>query len=129
MNLTGKWKYVENYVQGEAEGELYLKQEGNTLSGRLVFTDHIKGEKSYMIQEFLTGRIEEQKVYLDAQEYDIIYSEFSVVYELDRWLGILVEETLIKGSSLDDQGVAGHFQFVKVEENVSDLALMEKRDF
>ena len=118
MNLTGKWKYFESYEHGEAEGELYLNQEGNTLSGRLVFTDRVEGEEAYMIQEFLMGRIEECKVYLEAKEYDIIYAEFPVSYELDHWLGILVEDTLIKGSSMDDQGVTGNFEFTRVEENL-----------
>ena len=42
MDLTGKWKYTEDYLHGKAEGELYLRQDGDKLSGRLVFTDHIK---------------------------------------------------------------------------------------
>lgn len=114
MDLTGKWKYFENYVQGIAEGELYLKQEGDELSGRIVFTDRLKGEAPYMIQEFLTGRVEERKVRLEATEYDIIHADFSVSYELDSWFGILVEDTVIKGASVDDQGVAGNFEFVKI---------------
>ena len=46
MNLTGKWRYFENYGNGVAEGELYLKQEGKELSGRIVFSDRLKGEVS-----------------------------------------------------------------------------------
>ena len=53
MDLTGKWRYIENYGYGVAEGELYLKQKGQTLAGRIVFTDKVEGESSYMIQEFL----------------------------------------------------------------------------
>ena len=55
MDLTGKWRYIENYGYGVAEGELYLKQKGQTLAGRIVFTDKVEGESSYMIQEFLKG--------------------------------------------------------------------------
>ena len=119
MNLTGKWKYFENYLQGIAEGELYIIQEGYNLSGRIVFTDRLKGEVPYMIQEFLTGSIEERKVSLKATEFDIIHADFPVAYELDSWFGILVEHTVIKGVSLDEQGVSGNFEFVKVEETVS----------
>ena len=49
MDLTGKWRYIENYGYGVAEGELYLKQKGQTLAGRIVFTDKVEGESSYMI--------------------------------------------------------------------------------
>lgn len=114
MDLTGKWKYMENYVYGLAEGELYLKQEGKKLSGKIVFSDKMEGEESYMIQEFLTGEINERKVRLEATEYDIIHSEYKIDYELDRWFGLLVGDTTIKGISSDEQGVQGFFEFEKV---------------
>ena len=61
MDLTGKWRYIENYGYGVAEGELYLKQKGQMLAGRIVFTDKVEGESSYMIQEFLKGELEGRK--------------------------------------------------------------------
>ena len=67
-----------------------------------------------MIQEFLTGEINERKVKLEATEYDIIHSEYKISYELDSWFGLLVEEAVIKGVSSDDQGVEGYFVFEKV---------------
>lgn len=45
MDLTGKWRYIENYGYGVAEGELYLKQKGQTLAGRIVFTDKVEGRE------------------------------------------------------------------------------------
>ena len=47
MDLTGKWRYIENYGYGVAEGELYLKQKGQMLAGRIVFTDKVEGEFLY----------------------------------------------------------------------------------
>lgn len=114
MDLTGKWRYIENYGYGVAEGELYLKQEGTQLSGRIVFTDKLEGESSYMIQEFLTGELKGRKVKLEAQEFDIIHSDFAITYELDSWFGLLVDDETIKGVSVDDQGVEGYFEFVKL---------------
>ena len=111
MDLTGKWKYFENYGYGVAEGELYLKQTGDGLTGRIVFTDRLKGEASYMIQEFLKGCLEGRKVRLEAKEFDIIH-------ELDSWFGLLVDENTIKGVSVDDQGIEGNFEFCKVEGNI-----------
>lgn len=114
MDLTGKWRYIENYGYGVAEGELYLRQEGQGLSGRIVFTDKVEGEKSYMIQEFLTGRLEGRKVRLDAVEFDIIHADFSITYELDHWFGLLLDDVTIKGVSQDLQGIEGYFEFEKV---------------
>ena len=74
MDLTGKWRYIENYGYGVAEGELYLKQKGQTLAGRIVFTDKVEGESSYMIQEFLKGELEGRKVRLEASSTSFIRS-------------------------------------------------------
>lgn len=115
MDLTGKWKYVENYGYGVAEGELFLKQENQKLTGRIVFTDKVEGESPYMIQEFLVGGLEERKVRLEAREFDIIHADFTVNYQLDSWFGILVDDCTIKGVSVDDQGIEGYFQFEKIE--------------
>ena len=100
MDLTGKWKYKENYGYGVAEGELFLKQEGNDLSGRIIFTDKLDGEDGYMLQEFLVGRLEEHKVKLDAEEFD-------------SWFGILVDDDTIIGVSKDGQGIEGKFTFMR----------------
>ena len=74
MDLTGKWRYIENYGYGVAEGELYLKQKGQTLAGRIVFTDKVEGESSYMIQEFLKGELEGRKVRLPSSSTSFIRS-------------------------------------------------------
>lgn len=119
MNLTGKWRYFENYGNGVAEGELYLKQEGKELSGRIVFSDRLKGEVPYMIQEFLTGIQEKKKVKLEATGFDVIHADFPVSYELDYWFGLLVDETTIRGVSRDEQGIEGYFVFEKLQDDVS----------
>lgn len=119
MNLTGKWRYFENYGNGVVEGELYLKQEGKELSGRIVFSDRLKGEVPYMIQEFLTGIQEEKKVKLEATGFDVIHADFPVSYELDYWFGLLVDETTIRGVSRDEQGIEGYFVFEKLQDDVS----------
>lgn len=116
MELTGKWKYREEYDYGTTEGELTLAQKGEELSGRIVFTDRIENEEEYMIQEFVRGWIHDRKVKLEAYEYDIVHAEHEVIYELDAWLGILLDEGTIKGISGDSQGVEGYFTFEKMEE-------------
>lgn len=116
MELTGKWRYRENYGYGTSEGELFLKQEGNKLSGRIVFTDKLDNEPPYMIQEFLTGEIDGLKIRLEALEFDVIHSEHTIIYELDSWFGLLLDDGVIKGVSSDDQGIEGYFVFEKMNE-------------
>ena len=116
MELTGKWRYREEYGYGMTEGELVLTQEGEQLSGRIIFTDRMDDEEEYMIQEFVRGWVRDRKVKLEAYEYDIIHSEHEVVYELDCWFGILLDEGTIKGISEDDQGVEGYIVCERREE-------------
>lgn len=116
MELTGKWRYQEEYGYGMTEGELVLTQEGEQLSGRIIFTDRVDDEEGYMIQEFVRGWVRDRKVRLEEYEYDIIHAEHEVCYELDCWFGILLDDRTIKGISEDDQGVEGYFVFEKVEE-------------
>lgn len=115
VSMEGKWKYKETYGYGTSEGELFLEQEDNKLSGKIIFTDKPDDAKPYMIQEFLIGRIEELKVWLYAREYDIIHSDERIAYELDNWFGILVDEDTIKGISQDNQGIEGSFQFERIK--------------
>lgn len=114
MDLTGKWRYTETYDGGQTEGELFLKQEGEKLSGRIVFTDKPEEGKSYMMQEFLEGCLQGIKMHLKAVEYDIIHADFHVDYELDDWFGIQVDPDTIAAVSNDTQGVAGNCLFERI---------------
>ncbi|MFA8434154.1 MAG: hypothetical protein ACEPOZ_06530 [Marinifilaceae bacterium] len=116
--LTGKWIYEEDYGYGKAKGELLLTQEGGSLSGKIIFSENVNGENSFMIQEIIEGEVRENRVYLKAVEYDIIHSESEIEYELDTWQGTLVDEDLIEGESLDGQGIVGNFSFRKLKVKV-----------
>ena len=117
MDLTGKWKYEEDYLYGKAKGELLLKQEGNKLSGKIIFTDEMIGEEPYMLQEEISGTVKENRVKIKAENYDIIYSEQEIFYELDSWQGTLADEDTIIGRSKDTQGVSGKFTFTRMKKD------------
>lgn len=112
IDLNGKWDYTENYGYGMAKGELHIVHDGDSIEGRIIFTDTVFGEQSsFMIQEFLKGRIENDRLILNAVEYDIIHSDEEISYELDSWDGNIISKNLITGKSVDDQGIEGNFEF------------------
>ena len=113
IDLNGKWIYTENYGYGMAKGELHIKQDGDRIEGRIIFTDTVFGEMSFMIQEVVEGNIEDGKLYIQAVEFDIIHSDAEISYELDSWVGNILSNSLIQGVSVDDQGVEGDFEFRK----------------
>jgi len=113
-NLSGKWLYEEDYSYGKAKGELFLKQIGRRLIGKIIFLENIETSNSVMVQEFLEGEINGSRIILQATEYDIIHCEGTVAYELDCWKGVMLNEYTIEGESLDSQGIYGSFIFQKV---------------
>jgi len=123
--LSGKWTYEEDYGYGKAKGELLLTQDGVNLSGKIIFSEIVNGENSFMIQEIIEGELKDNRVYLKAVEYDIIYSEHEIEYELDTWQGMLVADGLIEGESLDGQGIVGSFSFRK-QKNEAGEVIVEK---
>lgn len=114
IDLSGKWKYTEDYGYGLANGELHISQEGTKIKGKIIFTDRLKDEDPFMIQEFVEGSIINNKIVIDAIDWDIIHSEKEIIYELDSWSGDIISEILIKGKSMDDQGIEGNFEFKKI---------------
>ncbi len=114
-NLSGKWLYEEDYSYGKAKGELFLKQIGKLLVGKIIFIENIDSSNSIMVQEFLEGEINGSRIILQATEYDIIHSDHTISYELDCWKGVLLNEYTIEGESLDSQGTYGNFTFQKIK--------------
>ncbi len=114
-SLSGKWLYEEDYSYGKAKGELFLKQIGKRLIGKIIFLENIETSDPVMVQEFLEGEIIGSRIILQATEYDIVHSEETISYELDCWRGVLLNECTIEGESLDNQGVYGSFIFQKVK--------------
>lgn len=113
-SLTGKWIYEEDYGYGTAHGELILVQEGKKLSGKIIFSENADSNETFMIQEKIEGEINQNRIKIRATEYDIIHADYDIRYELDSWEGMMINETMIEGESLDDQGIAGSFRFTKI---------------
>ncbi len=114
-DLTGKWKYEETYEGGHAYGELFIVQNGDGLTGKIIFSDIPDTAPPFVIRENLEGRLQERKVRLKGIDMDIIDSETLFDYELDSWFGILVDENTISGLSEDEQGVEGYFTFKRMK--------------
>ena len=113
-SLSGKWLYEEDYSYGKAKGELFFKQIGGKLIGKIIFLENVDTSNSVMVQEFLEGKINGSRIVFQAIEYDIIHSKEKIDYELDCWKGVLLNEYTIEGESIDSQGMYGNFTFQKV---------------
>ena len=114
-SIAGKWKYSENFGYGTAKGELIIEQEAEQLKGKIIFNENADSSETFMIQEKVEGKIIGDRVEIYAIEFDVIYSDYDISYELDSWIGKLLDENTIAGISRDEQGVEGNFKFTRIK--------------
>jgi hypothetical protein len=112
-DLTGFWRFREEFDTGEDLGEARLFQRGKNLSGHLVFKEMIPGEPSMFIRTKLTGKIENGKVHLNETSV-IVLSEGHGDYVPEERTGLLNAMGQIVGSGEDRQGVHGVFVLERI---------------
>lgn len=113
MNLTGNWSFFEDFGYGVNEGELTLKQDNNTLSGEMVFTETIEGEAPFTIHCLVKGSTTDHKITLETLEHKIINGDKSTEYLSETIEGIINSQGQIVGTCCDEDDVEGVFIFTK----------------
>jgi hypothetical protein len=113
MNLSGTWKYSEDFSHGDSEGELVLTQEGKLLSGVLTHSETPIEGIPYRIEQKMEGVYDNQdkSFIIKASTFTILEAEEEILYELDSFVAQVMNEDLIVGTSEDEQGVLGVFSF------------------
>ncbi|BDD03177.1 hypothetical protein [Aureibacter tunicatorum] len=115
MNLTGSWKYEEDFYYGKANGKISLTQFNDCLEGTLVFEEQSDGEPSFVAEEKFVGKVlDDKKVQLEGISIDIVKSETDIEYELDIWEGVISTPNLIVGSTFDGNEVEGVFTLSRI---------------
>ena len=116
MNLSGKWKYVEDYTHGDSIGLLTLVHTSNKLKANLVHTETPLEGNSFVVEQELEGEIDilNNRLQLTATSYKIIQSSENIHYELDSFYAQIINENLIVGTSEDKQAILGVFSFRKL---------------
>jgi len=71
-DLTGFWRFREEFDGGEDNGEARLFQHGKQLSGYLIFKETIAGDPPLFIRTKLSGKAEKGKVYLKGVKVTVL---------------------------------------------------------
>jgi len=123
MNLSGTWKYCEDFSHGDSEGELVLTQEGNLLCGVLTHTETPIDGAPYSIEQTMEGVYDnkDKSFILKANTFTILAAEEEILYELDSFVAQVMTEDLIVGTSEDEQGVLGVFSFKRIKPHPNDF--------
>lgn len=119
MDITGFWHFFEEFGAGFDLGYAVFNQDGDRVTGSLVYTEYIDLEKPFVIKVEVLGEIMEDRLLLKGQSYEIIESESEIHYCLDDRMVILDDPMWLEGHSVDDQDLEGRFLLrrIFVEEN------------
>ena len=121
INLTGRWRFEENFGFGKDSGYAELIQKGNHLKGILRFSEQIDGEETFIVKQEVAGRINGTKINLKSHSCEILFSDEDIIYELDTWEGELLSNGKITGNSKDSEGTGGAFIMERESYQTSNL--------
>ena len=66
INLTGRWRFEEDFGFGKDSGYAEIDQKGKQLKGVLRFSEQIDGEETFIVKQEVTGRIAGTKINLKS---------------------------------------------------------------
>ncbi|HCT30465.1 MAG TPA: hypothetical protein DIW31_06970 [Bacteroidales bacterium] len=108
-DISGKWKFTEEFECGIDEGYAYLSQDGEIINGYLEYKEAIEDEESFMVKQVVSGTIHNNQISLKG---DVVTSpDGSPItdYNLDTMQGTLTHEGKIVGHSFDSEDICGVF--------------------
>jgi len=113
-NLTGFWRFHEEFDHGEDIGEARLFQSGKHLSGNIVFKEIIPDEEPMYIRVKITGKIDGSQVSFDESSVVVLSGDKNASYEPEERSGLINAMGRIVGSGEDTQGVNGVFVMERI---------------
>jgi len=116
LNLTGTWKYREDFSYGDSEGVLELIHTDDVLNANLIHTETPLEGVPYKITQILEGTVDVELMIfkLSAKSFSTLESKELIDYELDSFEAQLINKDLIVGTTEDKQGVLGVFSFKRL---------------
>jgi hypothetical protein len=108
-DLTGFWRFHEDFDHGEDIGEARLFQSGKQLSGHIVFKEIIPDELPIFIRVKIEGKVDNTQVTFSESSVVVLSGGENSSYEPEERTGLINAMGQIVGSGEDTQGVTGVF--------------------
>jgi len=108
-NIEGIWHFKEDFGYGVDEGEMTINQNGHKISGTMVYEERINGDQPFVVCVDIECHISDNQIRFRGIGYEIFDIEDDWVFNLEERHGIIIEKGLIHGSSIDRDGIEGHF--------------------
>ena len=113
--ISGRWSFTEDFGFGKDEGFAEFTQEGENITGVLVYTERIEGETPFRVQQDIEGTFNGQELKITGTAVEILDAEEEIEYHLDSWEGIMNENKQIVGHSYDEHECFGVFVMEKIQ--------------
>jgi hypothetical protein len=113
-DLTGFWRFHEDFDHGEDIGEARLFQNGKNLSGHIVFKEIIPDEPPMYVRVKIKGKIDNTQVTFSESSVVVLSGGADASYEPEERSGLINAMGQIVGSGEDTQGVNGVFVMERI---------------
>lgn len=113
-DLTGFWRFHEDFDHGEDIGEARLFQNGKNLSGHIVFKEIIADEAPMFIRVKIKGKVDDTQVTFSESSVVVLSGVPESSYEPEERSGLINSMGQIVGSGEDTQGVNGIFVMERI---------------
>jgi hypothetical protein len=113
-NLTGFWHFKEEFEFGEKDGEARLFQDGNAISGSLIFSEKTDDGDSMIVRVSILGFLREDKIIMNDSGHTVLIGGADDEYLSEEREAILNIQGQIVGSVIDKDAVGGVFVMNKI---------------
>jgi hypothetical protein len=115
QNISGKWKFSEEFERGMDIGFAYFIQKDDTISGYFEYKESVDDDDVFIIRQEILGKINGNKISIKGIK--ALNPDGSIIndYNFDTLEGTLTHEGKIVGHSFDSEDVCGIFVLVKEE--------------
>jgi hypothetical protein len=114
-DISGRWSFNEDFGFGKDEGFAEFTQEGEKLTGVVVYTECIEGETPFRVQQEVEGSFDGSNFSVSGTNVELLDCEKQFEYNLDTWEGILNPNNQIVGHSFDGHECFGVFVMEAIE--------------
>lgn len=113
-DISGKWKFTEEFECGTDVGFAYLTQEGESIKGYLEYKETIDDEEPFIVKQMVSGVIHNNHISLKGDKVSSPEGFPISDYNLDTLEGTLTHEGKIVGHSFDSEDICGVFVLTRV---------------
>jgi hypothetical protein len=113
QDISGKWKFSEEFECGLDSGFAFFIQNGDEISGHLEYEEKIEDEEPFFVRQEIRGKIHGN--HIDIKGERVLDKDGSILkdYNLDILEGTFTHEGKIVGHSFDSEDVCGVFVLVR----------------